>query len=1176
MIHINNPTIIGPSAAGVAIAKNNLPNKVAITAKSVLVTLGLLLASAVTVGAALALTGIVTLGLPLYLMVGAAVVGAVAFIALSYYAYKLIRDHYAGKSSNLLIAQYDTELIDESIKELDQKKPTELRGWDQKLQRIESAIHKLSALQKHILDPVEKKRIQDYLEKLERFKMLVNMVMALPQLESSEKQQKEGPIYANVAIKVSNHVQLAIKQIKEDYQNSASINSPRPEFQTPEKIQQYVKNLFTPISENFREVNRRIQEIERQLQIKQRSKCQFNDCRSKPFITKANELLVQLRAVAAQLNEGDDVAIPDSWETFVSNLKQIVEFTNLQGKKDALNDLITRLEASQKEKAPNAADSNKFKRVKGVLESYKEKLDKNSNPKLPDYLAYTGQDLVSHLAALIEKQEALEGAIARLEGAIGKREHLHFVTEATEIVNALKTLHLRVVRGENVEIPEHYLYAGNEFLPIIVKQNLFIKALYHIKTNAVEGVTKKVNDYFLDALGKLQKGQNIPLPNFYHSTPKTEFVASIIKSGKIKPNLAPAGYGACLSTNDEAVDPRFGPYTFAIDQSHLVDSEGYFFTRPSNAKGRYVSLTVCLQQNIQINDRTVPFLSTDESRVKELQEQIKALGLNVSVHDRATSDAIRHIFEMVNPKRDFPSINWRWHTGVTMGAQSHALPESVKHLKISTTSISEEKSKLLKRWIASLEPLEKANNKFAKMALKELRDLLQDLSKEIPKYYYYSELNYADHIVTYFKLQMLIERVQSYLNKQNPFLPELAKTVLTDLKQKSELHIRDSLKLPEYYEEDNEYHIEKRLFRVLKSTDKEFANYYDSLFKHYTLEYTPDGKFKLLSLKATNQRTSITEDFFECACAKAWNLRNTHQAIDAAHPEYPRGLLFKPEGGTIKIFYGCGVIGEGTFSSVSKVLSVTEGIFYAMKAPRADRNLTPQQISAELFKETVVMQAIHYKLRSINESSEGFVEVPQIITLQNTGGARLLYALRDGSLHDWLQKPHSLRTRVQACKKLMQYFAKLIKLERQHYDNKPLNILVQGNQFFLSDFGDSVPFVDHKREIIGGKETFLPYTPLYNSQQDITALDEAFSKREADKYKQIAISRMLYTQGLILLNVLSVNGTLSDDALIIKGCSLEMIYLIRSMVKPLETRITAEAAIKQWDGIPLPDEGAAY
>lgn len=195
----------------------------------------------------------------------------------------------------------------------------------------------------------------------------------------------------------------------------------------------------------------------------------------------------------------------------------------------------------------------------------------------------------------------------------------------------------------------------------------------------------KAEEFFQKTIIKLQIGIDAPLPRWFHSTggkpvvqPNTLYdsARNIIKQKFLKQTEAFAGPGVYLSTCDEWKD--YGPWTFAIDEKELEDTEGYFFPGSGvySPEYMYLPLWVRVIKNISINMETVAFMVTNEERVDELREKILATtDLKVDVLTREEAKQIYYYLELADKRRECPSKRWKPNTD----DPEYELPENMRN-----------------------------------------------------------------------------------------------------------------------------------------------------------------------------------------------------------------------------------------------------------------------------------------------------------------------------------------------------------------------------------------------------------------------------------------------------------------------------------------------------------------
>jgi len=179
-----------------------------------------------------------------------------------------------------------------------------------------------------------------------------------------------------------------------------------------------------------------------------------------------------------------------------------------------------------------------------------------------------------------------------------------------------------------------------------------------------------------DAKGKLLRGEAACLPRWYHATRDLSRVEGILSKQTIQKNLAVKGYGAYVSSNDEAGERiGYGPFTLALDGDCIENFKGAFFipNPEQHLFGRLVnwicgwpraSIWVRVEENIPVNRKTVAFLIADDQRLPELRQVVKKMQLDVPCVSRKVSRVISEALANADSKAEMPH-RWRWMPGMS-------------------------------------------------------------------------------------------------------------------------------------------------------------------------------------------------------------------------------------------------------------------------------------------------------------------------------------------------------------------------------------------------------------------------------------------------------------------------------------------------------------------------------
>ncbi|MBA3956849.1 MAG: phosphatidylserine/phosphatidylglycerophosphate/cardiolipin synthase family protein [Parachlamydiaceae bacterium] len=259
-----------------------------------------------------------------------------------------------------------------------------------------------------------------------------------------------------------------------------------------------------------------------------------------------------------------------------------------------------------------------------------------------------------------EKQTLVNKTISNLNEAIQNKVILG--QEDKRLVDIAKKLSYRLTQFKpylkSAAVPGCCLYSCDDYLMNVVtiaeKQERVEDAIKQIKV--LTGVDKKVSDYFQSTLGKLQQGNNVPIPDFFHAT--RTGLESILQSRTIlQSKSGAAGPGTYMSCNNEG-HFGYGPYAFAIDESTLADTQAKFFTGRQPNGDVYFSLWAAVLKDIPIKENSIAYIDTASNDVDRVKDLVKAQNLNIDVMDRSISDSIRRVFDLSTKRRETPSFGW--------------------------------------------------------------------------------------------------------------------------------------------------------------------------------------------------------------------------------------------------------------------------------------------------------------------------------------------------------------------------------------------------------------------------------------------------------------------------------------------------------------------------------------
>lgn len=194
----------------------------------------------------------------------------------------------------------------------------------------------------------------------------------------------------------------------------------------------------------------------------------------------------------------------------------------------------------------------------------------------------------------------------------------------------------------------------------------------------------KADEFFRKTKEKLVQGIDAPLPRWFHATGNRfvyDSAKAIINQKQLVQSGAYAGFGVYLSTCDESAN--YGPWTFAIDESVLEGSEGYFFpAEGQHSPGfMYPALWVRVLKNIPITTDSVAFMVANANRVDELRQNILTpTNFNVDILTREEAKQVYYYLELADCTRECPSNLWEPNTAdPDKRIHRHELPDNMRN-----------------------------------------------------------------------------------------------------------------------------------------------------------------------------------------------------------------------------------------------------------------------------------------------------------------------------------------------------------------------------------------------------------------------------------------------------------------------------------------------------------------
>lgn len=249
-------------------------------------------------------------------------------------------------------------------------------------------------------------------------------------------------------------------------------------------------------------------------------------------------------------------------------------------------------------------------------------------------------------------------------------------------------------------------------------------------------------------------------------------------------------------------------------------------------------------------------------------------------------------------------------------------------------------------------------------------------------------------------------------------------------------------------------------------------------------------------------------------------------------------------------------LGEGGSGTVTRVLNVATGVFYAMKKPKRGNLQEWHDRQKSMDEEAYILQQVHK-----NGRIKG-IQPPHIVVRQSH--VHMDFIMEEMvPVWDWLKQDIPAPKRIDACKQFMQALNRLWAAGYTHRDLKPDNLLMtKEGELIIGDLGGARPF----------DRLYEPdvYTPGYLSPLDKLPPN---TRSNQEARKQYSIQRDLYAAGQTMFAILlgkelkSVEWTPEGrrKALAAKGLDDAMITVLEGMIQnDPKARIPAEEAMKAW------------
>ncbi|MBS0624496.1 MAG: hypothetical protein JSS32_00410 [Verrucomicrobia bacterium] len=210
------------------------------------------------------------------------------------------------------------------------------------------------------------------------------------------------------------------------------------------------------------------------------------------------------------------------------------------------------------------------------------------------------------------------------------------------------------------------------------KRNLVDRAILSMR-NAPEGsiAYRDALTFLEERRARIVRGERTPLPHWFHATPNGQGVRSILGSATIYQNHAVRGYGAYVSSADEAGQIiGYGRYSFALDEDFIDDKRAFYFVpNPENSIGNWIynriagwkcpSIWARVESHLPVHENSVAYIcypkEEEGARLNE-RNSIRRAHPWVRFMNRETSEKIYDVFRTVST-RIIPE-SWRRMRGL--------------------------------------------------------------------------------------------------------------------------------------------------------------------------------------------------------------------------------------------------------------------------------------------------------------------------------------------------------------------------------------------------------------------------------------------------------------------------------------------------------------------------------
>lgn len=209
------------------------------------------------------------------------------------------------------------------------------------------------------------------------------------------------------------------------------------------------------------------------------------------------------------------------------------------------------------------------------------------------------------------------------------------------------------------------------------------------------------------------------------------------------------------------------------------------------------------------------------------------------------------------------------------------------------------------------------------------------------------------------------------------------------------------------------------------------------------------------------------------------------------------------------------LLNSGTFGDVVEIIKMNTG----------ERLAAKQLENYALHDAQNEMDILHH-LHSIHKDPVGIAKRPlALIDIENLKQVLIMPKYQDGDLGTCFQSEKfnelSFKKKFNLAFQLIQGLHFLSSNGIIHGDLKSNNVMLDGDQLYIIDFGGSINLHNSKIKdaLIAGVDPRLEFTTSHTPFRDFSLSREAVQKRDYDRWVQLGIQKDIFTAGVILFQM---------------------------------------------------------